>query len=121
MHAEQSILDIIQRRQVKWYGLLLRIDDSCWPNKIKQWTPHGRRRRGRPQQSWKNQVTELMRSRNMEEDMAEETSLVFGSGWTALRCIDPYLFIYYYIIFFFSRKMLAKQSIFDRIQRRQLK
>ena len=34
-----------------------------------------RRRRGRPQQSWKNQVMDFMRSRNMEEDMAEDRHL----------------------------------------------
>ena len=70
MQAEQSVLDIIQRRQLKWYGDLFRIDDSHWPKKIYQWTLHGRRRRGRSQQSWKNQVMDYMRSRNVEEDMA---------------------------------------------------
>ena len=47
MQAEQSILDRIQRSQLKWYGHLLRMENSC-TNKIYQWTPHGRRRRGRP-------------------------------------------------------------------------
>ena len=43
------ILDRIQRRQLKWYGHFLRMEDSRWPKKIYQWTPHGRKRRGRPQ------------------------------------------------------------------------
>ena len=51
MQEEQSILDRIQRRHFKWNGYLLRMKDSRWPKKIYQWTPHGRRRRGRPQQS----------------------------------------------------------------------
>ena len=50
---------------------LLRMEDSRWPKKIYHWTPHGRRRR-RPQQSWKKEVTNFMRSRNMEEEMAED-------------------------------------------------
>ena len=75
MQAEQSILDRIQRRQLKWYGHLLRIEDSRWPKKIYQWTPHGRRRRGRPEQSWRNQVMDFMRNRNLEEDMAEDRHL----------------------------------------------
>jgi hypothetical protein len=50
MQAEQSILDRIQRRQLKWNGNLLRMEDIRWPKKIYQWTPHSRRRRGRPQQ-----------------------------------------------------------------------
>ena len=45
--------------------------------------PHGRRRRGRPQKSWRNQGTDFMRSRNKEEDIA------FGNGWTAPGCTDP--------------------------------
>ena len=56
MQAEQSILDRIQRRQLKWYGNLLRMQDSRWPKKIYQWTPHGRKRRRRSQQSWMNQL-----------------------------------------------------------------
>ena len=71
MQAEQSVLDRIKRRQLKWYVYLLRTEDSRWPKKIYQWTPHGMRRRGRPQLSWRDQVTDFMKSRGMEEDMAE--------------------------------------------------
>jgi hypothetical protein len=74
MQAEQYILDRIQRRKLKWYGNHLRMKDSRWA-KIYQWTPHYRRRTGRSQQSWKDQVTDLMRSRNMEEDMAGDIHL----------------------------------------------
>ena len=38
-------------------------------------TPHGRRRRGRQVQSWRNHVTDFMKCRNMEEDMAEDRHL----------------------------------------------
>ena len=65
MQAEQLILDRIQRRQLKCYGQLLRMEDSRWPNKTYQWTPPGRRRRGRQQQSWINQVMDFMRRRIM--------------------------------------------------------
>ena len=41
MQAEQSILDRIQRRQLKWYGYLLRMGDNRWPKKIYQWTGPG--------------------------------------------------------------------------------
>ena len=39
-----------------------------------QWTPHGGRRRERPQQSRKNQATDFMRSRNMEEDFEDNNN-----------------------------------------------
>ena len=79
MQEEQSILDIIPRRQLKWHGQLLRMEDSRCPKKIYQWTPHGRRRRGRPQKSWKNQVTDFMRRRNVEV-MAENRHLDVWKG-----------------------------------------
>ena len=75
MQAEQSILGRIQRRQLTWYGHLLRMEDSRWSKMLYQWTPHGRRRKGRPQQSWRNHVKDYMKSRNMEEDIAEDRHL----------------------------------------------
>ena len=75
MKAEKSGFDRIQRRQLKWYGHLFRMEDCRWPKKFYQHTPQSRRRRRRPQQSWKNQMTDFMRSRNLEEDMAEDRHL----------------------------------------------
>ena len=76
LQAEQSTLDRIQRRQLKWYEHLLRMEDSRWPNKIYQWRLYIGRRRGRPQQSWKNQVMDLKRIRNIEEVIAENRHLL---------------------------------------------
>ena len=36
MQAEQSSLDRIQRRQLKWYGHHRRMEDGRWPKKIYQ-------------------------------------------------------------------------------------
>ena len=48
MQAAQSILDRIQKRQLKLYGNHLRKEDSNWFKNIYRWAPL-RRRRGRPQ------------------------------------------------------------------------
>ena len=77
MQAEKSILDTIQGRQLKWFEHLLIMEDSRWLKKIYQWTPQSKRRRGRPQQSWKKELTDLMRSRNIKEDMAKDR-YIFG-------------------------------------------
>jgi hypothetical protein len=71
MQLEQSVLDRMQLRQLKCYGLLLRMQDSRRPKKIFHWTPYGRRKRGRSQQSWKNQMKGFMTSKNIEQDIAE--------------------------------------------------
>ena len=41
IQSEQSILNRIQRRQLKWYGPLLRMEDSRWPKKIYQYRTVG--------------------------------------------------------------------------------
>ena len=40
------------------------MDDTRW-QKIYQWKPYDRRRRGRPEESCNNKLTDFMRSRNM--------------------------------------------------------
>jgi hypothetical protein len=51
------------------------MEDSRWPKKIYQWIPHGWRKIGRPLQSWKYQVTDFMRNRNIEEYMVVDRHL----------------------------------------------
>ena len=41
MQAEQSILDRIQIRQLKWYGHLFRMEDGRWPKIIYQYRTVG--------------------------------------------------------------------------------
>ena len=60
-----------------------------WPKKIYQWTLHGRRIRGRPQQSWRNQ--DGLHEKQKHGRRYGRGSLAFGSGWTALGCRDPVL------------------------------
>ena len=84
MQSEQSILDRIKRRLLKWHGHLLRMEDSHWPDNIFQWTPHGRRRR---KTATNMEVTDLMRPRNRNHGR-RWTSLTFGNEWTTPSCID---------------------------------
>ena len=49
MQAEQSFLDRIKRKQLKWYGHLVRMEDSPWSKKtypsdgLHEKQKHGRR------------------------------------------------------------------------------
>ena len=61
-------------------------------------TPHDRRRKGRPQQSWKNQVMEFMRSKNTEEDMTED-----GHIWRYI-----YIYIFKRKLIFFKQKLMER-------------
>ena len=74
MLAEQSILDRIQRGQLKWYGHPLRMEGSHWSKKTYQWTPHGRRRGGRT----KHTLNAGHEMQPMEETMTILRMLSFG-------------------------------------------
>ena len=66
-----------------------RMEGSLWPKKIYQWTPHGRRWRATPKQSWKNHV---MDHENQEHGRIHGRGyilLAFGSGRRGLGWIGP--------------------------------
>ena len=77
IRAEQSILDRIQRRRLKWYRQNFRIESIGWP-KINQWIPQDRKRKGRQLQSFEEP---RYGSRNIgEKDSRRCTSAAFGKG-----------------------------------------
>ena len=48
MGIEKYIVDEVQRKQLVCYGHTCRIDKERIPNRVLQWTPSEKRRRGRP-------------------------------------------------------------------------
>jgi hypothetical protein len=48
MDLDKTFIDRVEEKQLVWYGHLQRMSEERWPKKILEWTPHGRRRRGRP-------------------------------------------------------------------------
>ena len=68
IRANESVLDQIERKSLKWFGHLLRMPDNRCLKKVFQWTPPGRRKRGRPRRSWNGTIRETMSNRNLEED-----------------------------------------------------
>lgn len=70
MHAEETVVDRIQIRGLKWFGHLLRMDENRWPQRIFKWTPPGRRKRGRPRRSWNEGMRKAMQRHGLEEEDA---------------------------------------------------
>jgi len=52
----------LQRHRLRWYGHVLRKDDSQWVTKCVEFVVEGARPRGRPKRSWKEEPV-------VEEDM----------------------------------------------------
>ena len=52
MSAEETVIERIEKKSLKWFGHLLRMEETRWAMRIFQWTPPGKQKRGRPHRSW---------------------------------------------------------------------
>jgi hypothetical protein len=60
MQAEETVLDRIKARKLRWFGRVMTMPEERLPAIIHSWIPPGRRKRGRPRWSWRDGVTEVM-------------------------------------------------------------
>ena len=65
MNIKNSILDYIRYKQLNWYGHVQRVDQEGLPRRILEWCPPGRRRKGRPWNSWMQEVITGIRERGI--------------------------------------------------------
>ena len=68
MTANETVTDRIEKRSLKWFGHLMRMDGSRWPKRIFTWNPPGRNRKGRPRRSWNEGIRRALRDRNIDEE-----------------------------------------------------
>ena len=61
MNIKNSVLDYIRYKQLNWYGDVQNMDQERLPRRILNWCPLGRRRKGRPRNSWMQEITAGMR------------------------------------------------------------
>ena len=81
MGAEENVIDRIEKRKLKWFGHLMRMQQQSWPKRIFQWTPAGTGIRGRPRRSWSQQIKEIMDTRGIkEEDVLDREEWRLGTG-----------------------------------------
>ena len=62
-NIKNSVLDYIRYKQLKWYGHVQRMHQERLPTR--NWCPPGRLRKGRPRNSWMQEVTIGMREREI--------------------------------------------------------
>lgn len=69
MDVKKSILDEIEKKQIVWYGHVMRMTDERWPKRVLKWVPTERQKRGRPRLAWQQGVQEAMTAREMPDDL----------------------------------------------------
>ncbi|XP_030752232.1 uncharacterized protein LOC115879476 [Sitophilus oryzae] len=73
---ETVIIRRIEKRSLRWFGHLMRMEDTRWPKRVFKWSPTGGNKRGRPRRSWNDGIRQAMRDRNIEEDLVYDRD-----GW----------------------------------------
>ncbi|CAG9827828.1 unnamed protein product [Diabrotica balteata] len=67
MGVQSDIIDYIEEKRLSWYGHVRRADRGRWINKITEWSPIGRRKRGRPRRSFRDEIDEAMEKRTLRD------------------------------------------------------
>jgi hypothetical protein len=95
--AEDTVLDRIEIRKLRWFGHLMRMSEERWPAKIHSWIPPVRRKRGRPR---RHGGMALQRKWNKGGwvQKTPRTGYFGGEDWEGSGPLHKPIYIYIYII-----------------------
>ena len=65
-----DIILILQQNRLRWYGHVLRKQDTDWVKKCTEYEVEGSRPRGRPKRTWREVVQKDCQARNMNKEDA---------------------------------------------------
>jgi hypothetical protein len=68
LNVTRSLLDDINTKQLKWCGHVQRMEAGRLPKKEMEWSPPGRRKRGRPKATWAEGIRGLMGGKGLLEE-----------------------------------------------------
>ncbi|CAK9292306.1 unnamed protein product [Gordionus sp. m RMFG-2023] len=80
----QPIADLINENRLRWYGHILRRETNDVNRKVLDMEVPGKRGRGRPHVTWKDQVDKVMMTKKINPDMA-----LTRSRWKKLIKTNP--------------------------------
>lgn len=72
MGVKHSVVEDIKVNQLKWYGHVQRMTNDRLPKQILNWTPTGRRKRGRPRKSWREGIDREIEDRQLDENLWQD-------------------------------------------------
>jgi len=82
MRVDGNIEEDTRKEQLIWYGHVKRMEEERLPKQLLEWHAEGRRRRGRPRTTWKQDIVTAMAERNLQEGdwMDRERWKTLGTG-----------------------------------------
>ena len=94
-----DIILILQQNRLRWYGHVLRKEDTDWMKKCMEYEVEGSRPRGRPKRTWKEVVQKDCQARNLNKEDAMDCGRwrklikIGWSGWWVGECFFRYWLI----------------------------
>ena len=67
-----SIVDVMRRRRLRWYGHIERREDDSWLKKVQHLEVNGVRGRGRPCKTWEQVIADDLRAKGLTRDLAQD-------------------------------------------------
>ncbi|XP_049779196.1 uncharacterized protein LOC126176101 [Schistocerca cancellata] len=68
MKANDTVIDRIERKALKWHVDRMRMPDHRWPKKVYDWKPPCRRKRVRPRRSRTDHINGVMEHRSIDKE-----------------------------------------------------
>ena len=86
--TEQQQMDVqIRQRKWRWLGHTLRKDPTNATRQALDWNPQGKRRRGRPRQTWRRSLQNELRNSNMSWEEAKTCARDRGKWRRAVEAL----------------------------------
>jgi hypothetical protein len=67
MGIKKNIVQETEEQQLRWYGHIKRMEDRKTVKQVAEWNPQGKRKRGRPVNTWKDGIRESMKRRELKD------------------------------------------------------
>ncbi|KAJ8947898.1 hypothetical protein NQ318_010044 [Aromia moschata] len=68
----QPITEYIEKRQLEWWGHLMRLPNNTPTRKIWEARSYGKRKRGRPEETWDDTIKKIMEKKKVTIKRAKE-------------------------------------------------
>ena len=86
----QPLLNVVEEGRLRWYGHVMRMEDTRVSKRYYQWRPQGKRPVGRPRKRWLEGVEEALQRRGVSVAQAEEEKLYEDrSNWRVIVKCSP--------------------------------
>jgi hypothetical protein len=75
MGINKNIVQEIEKQQLRCYSHVKRMEDGKIVKQVAEWKPQGKRKRGRPFNTWKDGIRESMKRRELKDEECMDRDL----------------------------------------------